>query len=139
MSRWGQQGRPRCVVPVIMSQLAAHAQVAATPHASEAASTVSGAGVAALQAMLRRGAPPPTRVVALLQTYPRDRDAMLTMLHQRLGNQYVQQVTATWQGTYVSESSTEAAIGPAPAELGDYGPLGAYGPLGTLGPVGDNV
>lgn len=53
----------------------------------------TGAGVTALRHLLKGGGPPSVETVStFVQIFPADRDAMLALLHQSLGNQFVHQV-----------------------------------------------
>ncbi len=64
---------------------------ATTPAAT--AEVKPGAGVAALQALIAKGPPEPKKVVALLDANRGEHDAMFALLHQALGNAYVDAVT----------------------------------------------
>ena len=69
--------------------------IAQPDHAQQPAKQAGGGvGVQALQALLRTGGaqPPIDRVVLLVREHAAERDAMLALLHQSVGNAYVAQV-----------------------------------------------
>ncbi len=66
------------------------AEPAATSEPDHAAP--GAAAVATVRTMLAQGVPPVAQVAAVLRAAPGDRDAILALLHQTLGNAYVQQV-----------------------------------------------
>lgn len=77
----------------------------------DATPTATGAGVTALDALLAKGKPPPASVVALIDAHRGDRTAMFQLLQTKLGNAYVQQVTASMNHLRVSVPRREIAAG----------------------------
>jgi hypothetical protein len=80
----------------------------------------AGAGVAALEALLAKGMPKTGDVVAVIDAHRSDRDAMLMLLQQRLGNGYVQQVIAAMNHLRVSIPNKEVVAGDPSNPKGNY-------------------
>ncbi|MBL0213551.1 MAG: hypothetical protein IPQ07_06700 [Myxococcales bacterium] len=71
-----------------------------------------GPGAEALRAMLAAGTrPDPKVVIELLDTHRGERDAIFALLHQSLGNAYVQEVVAGMDGLRASVKHREVAAG----------------------------
>jgi len=80
----------------------------------------AGAGVAALDALLSRGMPKTSDIVAVLDAHRQDRDAMIAMLQQRLGNAYTQQVLAAMNHLRASIPNKEIVAGDPGNPNGNY-------------------
>ena len=79
-----------------------------------------GPGVQALEALLQTGRPEPTQVVALVDTYRGERDALFALLHTSLGNEFVQQVVQEMGGVRASIDRKELAAGDPSNPTGGY-------------------
>ena len=80
----------------------------------------AGAGVAALEALLAKGMPKTGDIVAVLDAHRQDRNAMIALLQQRLGNAYVQQVLAAMNHLRVSIPNKEIVAGDPSNPNGNY-------------------
>lgn len=102
---------------------AANAEVARTEPTATESSTV-----AQLRGLLARGRPSPSVVAQLIQTNPAGRDAALALLHQTLGNSFVQEVVATLMskpGTVQSKTDDRAPDSAEPVAAAKAGVDGA--------------
>ena len=79
-----------------------------------------GPGVQALEALLQTGRPEPKAVVALVDTYRGERDALFALLHKSLGNEFVQQVVQEMGGVRASIDRKELAAGDPSNPTGGY-------------------
>jgi hypothetical protein len=77
-----------------------------------------GGGVAALRSLMAKGLPTPADVVAVLDKFPQDRTAMITLLQQSLGNSFVQQVLKAKAAVAAPANATPTAGAPAATAFG---------------------
>lgn len=105
-----------------MAQQQQQQQLEGTPAADQApvVQAKPGPGVQALEALLQSGRPEPTQVVALVDTYRGERDALFALLHKSLGNEYVQQVVQEMGGVRASIDRKELAAGDPSNPSGGY-------------------
>jgi hypothetical protein len=94
-------------------QLAPKSTTTAAPdvEAKPAVPAQTGAGVAALTQLIQRGQPAPAAVVQLIDAHRTERDAMINLLQQTLGNSYVQQVVTAMNKLRVSVPNQEVVDG----------------------------
>jgi hypothetical protein len=117
----------------VEAQNQAPAQVEAAPQQAVTAAT------AAVQCMLGRGEARPSAVAQVIKTYPGQRDAVMLVLQQTLGNGFVQEVLSALHAT---PQTVGAATAGGAAEAGDKPPPPTEKLAGTLwakGPGGEDL
>src|SRR4051794_9236296 len=96
------------------------ADTKATDPVAAAPAAKSGEGTEQLRALLAKRPPDPKAVVQILDTHRGEHDAIFALLHQSLGNAYVQAVMAEMNGVRASIKNKEIAAGDPSDPNGGY-------------------